>query len=897
MSKNKKQSIFNIILSAVLAGLVFGCPVNKNLPSPEPSPEQGGGSLLKRIRLEEDVTYKTITVSSQGETDVYSNGVKIIVDLPAHILEPEKVQVTGKFGTEDIVFTYHPQYKLFFTENHIPGNAGEVKEGIVNASLGAQKDKKTFKVKFCDPAIADMNLVSFSIGKSDVTGRIMHSPAWRIFNDEKNEINFSGEMDKDLSKVIVNINGKEVDAVISGDNKRAFKFSINMEKDVVTEISLTAKAEGAKNFYIPVFTLIFTKQTNIIVSVNTDGYPTNLTDAVLFSKKAFFKTGKTDPEIKVTALKERGDKITKVTVDGQSLNIADTPESTEAVYTVSPAMTAAGEKKTVKLRIEGEKIDGSGICDPTEMEISFELEKFIQGQVYIDSGEGFTELNSYSSRVYNPNIKLKITSDDPFTDVVLKDFKNTDGTVPEFEVIGKIATVNMVLPDTGEKFTKFSVILKAEGKTDTTLKLNLRYSAQPDPLPIGFIQFSHGDVDNNLSKPNEKPALWVLMEEEATLFMLLGRDVNEVTSIKVNNVDCLGTNEYPDPDRIIKKAEITSISSPGGVSKNAVIHFGNVPSDKECTVQIELSGKDNKGRAFAPTKIPLFKVKSKHYEKDDCSWRALYSDGSSGILADSANAVFDEGNWDKVHYNEYGIKSIDMLVKPNNPKAKAKGYWFIPNGDENEPTDENDQRWIKFEKKDISGVSSKFGFKLDTKYGTNQPLSIKLWVESEDGTKNSKDIVSGNSMDPVRALFLDFNYIRVYWSYTPIPDTLTPEAVNALNKMTDTIEIEKTQVAKGNKLYFRAVTFSSTPNYRLYEIKPSKKPAEDAIIDDFVNKDPFNDGSNHEYRFTVDVSKLKNGSAQNLELILPVHIIRPNEQDTTKKDTCCFTYKGKITAK
>lgn len=877
----KNWILKTLVLSMFLAGFVVSCPGPvKNTPDSVDGGEEN--QLIKQILIL-DKNFKRNEVSFSSETTIFDDKVRVVV-FPSDNIDAEALKVSGSFGGEDVKFNLRDEgmSKYFFTDE-LSGNVNDVKEAVVNASLGSVSNKKTFKVKFGDSSLPEMNLVSFKIGSQDVTGGIKNSPTWRLFDAETNKVKFSGSTDYDLSSVLVSINGKEIKGKIGAVEKKQFEFFIDFEKDKVTNIFIVFKSESAKDCRIPLFTMIFTNQTNTIISVDAAGMFNDMSEEMIFSKKAHFNVMQTEPKIKVRALKARKDKITKVTVDGEEVNIEDKSDASEAVYTLKPALTKAGEKRTVKLRIEGEKIDGSGVCDVTEMDITFELVQFIQAQSFIDSGSGYEQYTGSTVRVYIPNVKLKITADKDLKDAVLQGYQDADGTVPDFEISGKDAVVSLNLKDTGMEPLNFKVILKAEDRTDTVLRMSLRYTAQDDPLSIFQSMFERSHIDWKLSKrpeDNGGVALYVCNDEEAVWYALLGRDVDNLTSVKVNGNEVFNTSGVG----IIKKAELSTNSGPGGVSKNLVITFGNFEKDKEYDVEIEAAGTSTKGKNLAPAKLPKFKIKMKSYAANDCTWRPIFNDGTPTILDDPSARVYSEGNWDKATYNEYGIKSVKLMVIPNNPKAKVKGYWYIISGDENKPTSDSDERWIKdFEKGEILGFKSDYCFTLNLK--ENLPMGIKLWVVAEDGITSSENYTGNDaSMKPLGQLF---NYVKVYWDYNAIPDPIPPSQINSLNTIGSETTVDKSRI-QGDKLYFRAVTFTSQPNYRLYKIKP----AENGIIKDFVHKDP--NGLAYEYRFTVDVSKLTDNSLQELELALPVYIIRPNETEPSKKETLCFTYKGKI---
>lgn len=849
--------------------------------------------------------YNGQEVNTKGKT-----GVRVLLKSG---ISPDDVKIAVKLAGADVVFSdFNESYEgVSSVCEDITGITAEAKEMVITVSKGNAVDTRKFMLKeFDESTLQEIGLQEFVLAGSSITDNFKNGNlSYRIYDKSSNKVEFAATLTEDVKEAVMIVDGVSTVLQATEADKKVVKGELEFEKNSVKVFSFVFKAEGCKDLSTNSISLTFTNILNAIIEVDANGGGRGraLTDAEVISGNVeFSKCMVTEPKILVKALKSRDAKLTKVTVDGVDVEIKTEDAGTEteayvANYTLNPPLEKAGDKKTVKLHIEGTSVDGTSVKEATDINIDFTLVQFIEAKIQIEAdGKPFMDVGGFGAhRVYTPNVKIKVVStSDDLKDVVVKDYEGADGSSAEFDITGKEATAVLKLKDTGMEATRFKITLSAEGKTNTTIPVALRYTAQDDPLGFGFVSFQQGDIE----KATDPDGAVVMTRDEAVLYILLNRNVKELTSMKVNGVEVMGKPQA-DPDMIVMDAKMIQSQGMGGVNRNAVFVFGGekMQQNKIYSLTISMAGKDEDGHNLRESTLPTLKIKQPDFGKGNTDWRSPQGTNEMGLTVLAKTHHNDDKL--QLYYNYYSIQSIEFAVNTKNPKAKVKGIWYRHDQlcSEREAIlkdaqEENSSTWgknfLKFEEKETMFGKSKWcttiNFEDPDKQGYG--IGVYLWVVSEDGTKSSKGQKAENLVNTPYEQF--FRRLGVMCSQKKLENNVGWEngwkdSIQVIDKAE--IDINDENVKRDKKVYCRASTYGwamGEVEYHLFNDTPQ------VPISDFLR---IMDGQwNHDNRFTVDVSTVVDEQKE-LEVQIPVYMksVKPGKEFTAN----VFTRKFKIVKK
>lgn len=919
----KKNFLFKVFVSLIIGLSLTGCPQNgqqsgvDNQDNPDTPVAK---KIIATVAVASENGQKTVPyvgalVNSKGKTQVQ-------VTLEQGI-EADGAKLVAKFAGEAVEFTpFQETWRGVQSMcDEVKGITAEAKEMVITVTYGKAVDTFKFMLKSLDETtLQQITLNSFKIGENEIKDKVLDQwsqNTWRIYNPSSNTIKFTATVDKDLKQAIMVVNGKETIVQPNSADKKLIEAEVEFEKNSTKTIVFVFQADSCKDLNLSAVTLTFTNKLNSEITVEaTQRGGRTLTDAEVMSGSVeFSKCMVTEPKIIVKARKNRGAKLTKVTVDGVDVEVktegSGENEEYVATYSLNPPLEKAGDKKAVKVHIEGVDAKDLSPKEDTDLEVVFTLVQFIEASAEIKAdGKPFVALQENGHRVYSPEVQVKLISkDNDLTEVVVKDYKDADGKIPEFETSGKEATASFKLADTGVAPTTFKVVLSAEGKTDTTKTISIRYTAQNDPLGVGFMQFSQGHVERD--KDDEGCA--VMVGDSATLFILVNRNVKEFTSMKVNGVEVMNKPAQSDPDKIVTEATMSQTQGPGGTNTNAVFVFGGdkMEQGKAYTLTISLAGKDEDGHVLSETTLPPLKIKQPVFGKDNINWRSPYSSDDMDLIIVSKSHHPDDKA--ELFWNYYSVQNITFSCNPKNPKAKVKGFWYRHDASCKErdliladPAEENGtyaNHYLTFSEMDTIIGKSKWcaTLNLESEEMKGYGISVYLWVVSEDGSKTSKNNKNTdekyNKIDTV--FEQNFRRVDIACSYTKLGNDVG--WLNGWDKaiqVTDKAEIDTAQVVDG-KVYFRATTFGwykggaasgFEMEYHLFNDAPTSP------ISDFINIDDKPGHYHHDNRFTVDVSSIKDGAIGS-EMTVEIPVFMKSNMQGKEFMANVFTRKFKIVKK
>ena len=924
----KKNFLLGLLIAFVLGFSLMGCPQsgggtqnnNHNNPVTPDNPDTPvAKSLISKVLIQsangyKDVPYSGAIMNTKGK-------VQMKVALKSGI-DAETAKIVAKLAGSDVAFgEFNESWDgvSSICEN-VQGITAEAKEMVITVTSGKNTDIFKLKLKeFDESALEEIQLLNFFIGgndpNNDIGGTLVNSDkSFRIYDPSSKEIEFEAKVDHDLKKAIIVVNGKQTDLQPTEDAKDTVKAKVAFEDNSVKIISFTFQAENCKDLITKSLSLTFTNKLNAIVEVDATGRDfKGLTDAEIMSGSvAFNKCTTTQPKIKVTAMKSRDAVLTSVTFDGVAGEIAKEMEGTPdemyvATYTLSPALEKAGDKREVKVHFEGTNKDGSQVKEATDLTVSFTLVQFIEASMELEADtKPYTALQD-GHRVYSPSVKLKVISkNDKLTDVVVKDYKDADDKTPEFEISEKEAVANIKLKDTGMAPTTFKIVLSAEGKTDTVLNASIRYTAENDPLSFFHVSFEAGSIEKIVNPSDPR----VMTGDEAKAYVLLGRNVKEVTSIKVNGVEVMGKSKA-DPDKIVLEANFTVTQGQGGRNTNAVFLFGGdeMRQNEVYTLTISMAGKDDDGHILAENTLPPLKIKKPAFDPKNTDWISPYGTENEAMEFIEMSKSYHPEDKAQLFYNYYGIKSYTFAVRTKNPKAKVKGIWYRHDTncterdailkDTQEENGTYEKHFLKFTEQQTILGKCKWCTTLDFDDDDKKDfgISVYLWVVSEDGTKTTKEVECDDTIHTpweqnFRRLDIMFDYENhegAGWE-----DVGDKKGWKHATQVIDVAEIDYSKV-KENKLYFRAASFSWVAGQIEYHLFAENDQVTSPILD-FKRTE---DARQFDNRFTVDVSSIKNatvGTAEaEMEVSIPLYMksLTPGKNFTAN----VFTRKFKIVKK
>ena len=854
---------------------------------PAPVPEHKDPiDLISKVRVESgngivEVLYEGAEINVKGQ-------VALQVILQKGIMADD-AKISATFGGESVSFSdFQEQYfgAAALLQN-LQGVTVEAKEMVIEVKVGENVNKRCFKIKMLDEAtLPELKLESFKIGNEEVTDRITEGPTWRIYDPSSNKIKLTATMSRNLKEAVIIINGKTKTLSLDDANKKEVVAEVEFEKNSIKNIAFVFKAEGAKDFAINPFTLIFTNTVAPIVTIEAARWPDQVSDEqLILGKLAYPKCMTQEPKIIVKSFISYGNKITKVSVDGVDVEIkADNPNVPTATYTLNPPLEKAGDTKTVKVRVEGVFINDKGEeieKEPLEFDVTFTLVQFIEATLQIKEGAGAWQDLQGEKRVYDQNVKIKLVArEDDFTDVRFKNYIDADGNTPDFDIAGKEATASIKLKDTKLVPSTIKIIAEANDRTPTEFVAMIRYSVDDDPLGVFTYRFDYGDIE----KQNDPDGTVKMTRLRATVRVLVSQNCDEITSIKINDAEVLNKSPYSDPEKIVESAKSTATSGPGGKSVNAVIVIGNdnMKKDHVYTLNISLAGKTADGHNLTHTKLPPLKIKLPDHGDSNTDWLSPY--GSNAMDLTIVSADYHKDDQAKTYWNYYGVQRITAAVNPKNPEATVEGFWYkhdtgntewtkIINAGKDDPEWKN--RYFTFKEVDTITGHSKWGFDLDLTTADKEGLgiSIYLYVVAKDGTTNKKtwpefDLVNFPYQQNFRKLDLSA-------SYTKLGDNIGwANGWKDAMQLTDTLKVDWEQCKDSKKLYFRATTYqwSADLEYLLFNHAPQ------APISEFVCLE----NANYPYfdnRFTLDVSALETQNEMVVEI--PVYLRQVIKDPTT----------------
>lgn len=928
----KKRFLLKSLMTFFVLSLIFsGCRHD--------SDKDGNGKVNPPAKIEAGSLIKLIEIgSANGQTNVIFNGQEINVKDFARIgvvllegLEGDNARIEATFGNDKVKFSDFSENNGHFVAlcNDVKGIAAEAKEMKIKVTLGNKFEEKNFNLRALDEStLQTLDFTEFKIGSSDVKDQIKKGPSWRVYDKNSKTLKFTIKTNQDLDGVTIVVDGTESELTPKADNKKIVEHEIEFEKNTTKVISFLFKASNCKDLVVPPFRLIYTNAINAVVSVNSTGRAVPVSEPqVLSGKLAFEKCTQTEPEIEIKVMKmianNDNGKLTKVTVDGKDVeinteNAGQSSEATIAKYKLNPPLEKAGENKTVKVHVEGTSSDGSVTYDPLDFEVTFTLASFIKTKTEIAAdGKGFVQLNA-NHRVYSGTVDIKITAaEDNLRDAFILDYKDATGNTPDFEITGREATAKIKLVDTGLEATSFKVMLKAEGKTDTVVPISVRYSTQKDQLGIGGKSFGQRDLEqmkdakgNTINKMDADNALR-MAKEKVTLYILVSREAKEITSIKVNGAEVKDKN-YADPDHIIASATTKTQQGQGGTSLNAVIVIGSdsMVLDKVYELDISLTGKTEDGHELSEVHLlynklgpDKLKIKLPNYGENNTQWRSPNGDWETAMDHTASNVVYYEKDKGKHFNNYYGVKSLTLSFNPKNPRAKVKGFWYkrdSANTEKNailaDPTNSKYAgNWITFKEGITLDGNSKwcFDLNLDDADKKHQSIGVFCYVVAADGSTTNKDQECDYTVNtPYENTFHQLN-MRA-WYYDEKDDA------NKAMHFTDKLEIDTTKANNaGKKLYFKAVSSawqSPKIEYHLFSIGQKTLPEG---ISEFKMESYGTEYINCFHYFTLDVTKLLDGTKDEIEVSIPVWLkgTYTENNETKNYEADVFTRKFKVVKK
>jgi len=911
----KKDFLMRFLIASIFGFslIITGCPQSQgggDNPEPNKPDVPVAKALIAKVRLisengGKEIPYDGAQINTKGK-------VQMQVTLKEGI-EADGAKIEAKLSGVDVVFGEFQDNGwggVSSVCNDVQGITSTAKEMVITVTSGKATDSMKFMLKELDETtLQNIELTSFMIGTTEVKDSVLGgNQSWKIYDPSSTTIEFTATVDKDLKQAIMVVNGKESVLQPTAEDKKVVKAKVTFEKDSVKTISFIFQAESCKDFFLNSFTLTFTNKVNAVISVDATGRGQGkaLTDAEILSGNVEFdKCTTTEPKITVKAFKNqgKGTKLTLVSIDGTAQEIkTENPGEWEeyvATYTLSPQLEKAGDKKAVKLHVEGTSADGSKVNEPIDLNISFTLVQFIGASLEIEAdGKPFAKIQD-GYRVYSPNVKVKVIStDDELTDVVVKDYKDADGKVPSFEISEKEATASFKLKDTGMESTKIKIVLSAEGKTDTTMTISVRYTAQNDPLGIFFKSFAQGDVEEKLDDEGSH----VMTGEEAKLYVLLSGSVKRLTSMKVNGVEVMGKSQA-DTDKVVMSAKLETTQGMSGKNNNAVFVFGGdkmIPG-KVYLLNISMAGEDEDGHVLAENSLPPLKIKMPIFDPKNTDWRSPYSGGSEAMEFIEISKSFHPEDKAQMFYNYYGIRSFSFGMQPKNPKATVKGIWYRHDATASErdkiladTQEENGpyaDHFLKFTTQETLRGKCKWCTTLnfDDEKFKDYGISVYLWVVSADGSATSKNKACDDTIHT--AWEQNFRRLDIMCDYenhegAAWDDVGSIKGWKHAIQVVDKAEIDYTKVVN-NKLYFRATGFvwvAGAVEYHLFNDNPTSP------ISDFMRT---SDPRNYDNRFTVDVSSLATSNEMTVEVPVFMKSLQPGKEFTAN----VFTRKFKIVKK
>ena len=913
----KKNFLMWFLIASIFGLSLIGCPQSRgtsNNDANNPDTPVVSG-LIAKVAIESgnghrEVSYSGVELNTKGK-------VKMQVTLKSGI-DADNAEIEAKFAGVRVAFGDFSEGGNGISSlcNDVQGITAEAKEMVITVTSGKITD--TFKLKlkeFDESTLQEIQLQSFQIGKENILGALKGgSASWRIYDPKSNEIDFTATANTELKQAIMVVNGKESILQPTVDDKSVVKAKISFEKNSVKVISFVFQAEGCKDLSLNSFSLTYTNQVNAIVNVDTSGggRGKDLTDAEIMSGKVEFnKCTTTEPKITVKALKGRDAKLTRVTFDDveaeiKTENIGAPNEEYVATFTLNPKLEKAGEKKNVKIHVEGSSNDGSKIFDPLDFEVAFTLVQFVQAKVQLDAdAKGYLDLQQ-GHRVYSPDVKIKIiATEDNLDDVIVKNYKDANGVVPEFNIEGKEAIASIKLADTEDEATSFKVILKAKNKTDTVVPISVRYTAKADVLGIGGVSFGHRDleqdkVNGNVVNKRDADGSLRMAKEKATLYILVDRRAKDITSIKVNNVEVKNQNGA-DPDHIITDAKVSSDSGPGGTSVNAVITIGgtSMQLDKVYTLNISLAGITQDDRVLSEVKLPPLKIKLPNYGDTNTDWRSPFGDWETGMDHTASNIVYHPEDKGKKFNNYYGVKSLRLSFNPKNPKATVKGFWYRKDAKNTErdailKAAEGDttykDNWITFKEGTTVDGNSKwcFDLNLDDENKKHHSIGVFCYVVAADGSTTNKMTPCD---DTIKTPYENYFHRLDITAYYKEKDDSTAMY------LTDKVEVDVSKIENKKKLYFKASSYGwQSPSIEYYLFNLTGMP--EAPISD-LKRESYGATINCFNYFVLDVSKLVDGTDPEMEISIPVFLKGTYSEGNAQNEYTAnvFTRKFKVVKK
>lgn len=910
----KRNFLTGVLIASIFGLSLMGCPQsqgggnNPDKPTPPTPPAPAAKGLIAKVAVESGNGYREVPYSG---AQINTKGKVTMAVFLKDGLDGDGVELDAKLQGINVAFGQFNEQGNGGVRSiceEVQGITTTDKEMVITVTQGSVSETFKFMVKELDETVLPIiNVESLMIGKTNVIDKVIEGiQSWR-FSGESGEVEFNITVDKELTQAIMVVNGKETILQPTKEDKKVIKHVLILEKDITKTILFNFQADSCKDLQLNPFSLTYTNKVNAVISVDATGrgQGKELTDAEVMSGKVEFnKCTTTEPKITVKVFKARDSKLTKVTANDTNVEIkTEKPGENEeyiATYTLTPALQKTGERKTVKLHIEGTNKDGSKPNDDIDLNVTFVLVQFIEAQVQVQAeGKPFVALQN-GHRLYSPNVKLKLISKDvELKDVLVQDYKDADGKTPEFTITDREAIASLKLKDTGMENTTFKIVLSAEGRTDTTMIISLRYSAQDDPLAFYSHRFEYGDIEK---KPDAEGAV-VMTSDEAKLYVLLGRNVKELTSIKVNGVEVMN-KPFADPDKIVKETRFTSEQGMGGKNNNAIFVFGGdkMKQDHVYTLNISMAGVDETGRTLSENNLPTLKIKQPKFDKTSTEWRSPEGSDSQKMEFIEIGKKYHPIDTAQLFYNYYSIQSYTFAVKTKNPKAKVKGIWYRHDtnaterdkilADNQEENGQYASHFLQFTEQPTNLGKSKWCTTLNFEdpdkkdYG----ISVYLWVISEDGNHSTKGQACDNTVKTPWEQ--NFRRLDVMCNYTKLANEVGWN--NGWDKsmlVVDKAEIDYSKI-KEDKLYFRATTFewqTGRMEYHLFN-NDAKPPISEFIC---VN-DP--DNYRHDNRFTVDVSSLKDAALNTeMEVSIPLYMksLEPGKDFTAN----VFTRKFKIVKK
>lgn len=900
-------------------------PNNPNNPDNPVNPNKAK-SLIEKIAVESANGYDLVRYPGQ-EMKVKAAG-KTAISMGVYLnsgLDTDAAKVTVTLGGNTLDFKPFNQQRAAICDD-VKGITAEPQEVKVRVTLGEFFDEKTFMIKEFDESTlaTDLKLESLLIGTTDIKDQIANSlMRWRIYDKTDNKVKLTASLSKDLSAATIIVNEKAIPIEL-GVDKKTVEYEVEFEPNSIKRISFIFSAEGTKELKTNEFALIYTNTVFATVSVDATGRAQEVTDTDLIGGNLTYEECTvTEPKIIVSILKngKKGagkGQIKKVTVDGNEVNIeiknqGQDSEETVATWVCNPALANPGETKTVKVHVEGVGFDSNGAevaNDPLDFSVTFKLVQPISAELSVDAdGKGFEKVSEGNERrVYDQNVKIKLVSAVDLEDVAFKGYKDADGKTPEFELTGKEAIALVKLADTGATPSTLKIVAKAKNKSDTTFTVKLRYTAQDDPIKIGKFSFANGSVER---KPDPSGAAR-MTSERATLYILVGQETEEITSIKINDKEMLDKTAYSDPLGIIESAKgVSHQGQQGGTNLNAVIVIGkdDMQLDHNYEFTVSLAGRSKDGHNLTAKTVGPIKVRLPDYGNDNTDFRNFSEDDSMDILL--INKVYHENDKAKMFYNYYGIKAFDAAVFTKNPKATVEGFWYKLDAGHTElrkiasdpnPKTTYAENWIEFKPTDTVYGRTKWGFGLDFENEKlkGNGIGVLLYVRAADGVTTSMR-GKGSEIGTVRGPYWkEFKEVNLSASFEKLDNNIGwAEGWKDKKQVIDTLEIKKSEwsTLQDNKIYFRAATSpwvkengEVTMKYHLFRDKgvgnlPDK-------ISDFVNLQGTSEYPNVDNRFTLDVSSLTEGGS--MEVDIPVYLDGYVQGSKTPFSAQVFTRKFTI---